>query len=427
MKAEDLSVSNENGAEKRVLIFSLAYHPFIGGAEVAVREITNRLPNIAFDMITLRIDAKLPEFERIDNVNVYRIGFVSSRRKVVFPLRFPFSLNKYLFPFWAFYKAKSLHKKYNYDAVWSIMANYAGFAGLFFKTANRSVPFLLTLQEGDPIAHIYKRVRFVRPLFKRIFTRADTIQAISNHLASFAKDIGHITPVEVVPNGVDIARFTKNYSEYELDELKHELGKKTSSGGSPEEGIPSYTADVFLITTSRLVPKNGVMDIVQSLIYLPPNIKLLILGDGPEMGRLRDFADANNILERIHFFSFIPYADVPKYLQVSDIFIRPSLSEGFGNSFIEAMAVGLPVIATPVGGIVDFLFDPMVDPDKEPTGVFCRVGDPQSIAKSVELLLSDENLRERIVSNAKKMVEEKYDWNIIALNMQKIFNALFSK
>ena len=99
----------------------------------------------------------------------------------------------------------------------------------------------------------------------------------------------------------------------------------------------------------------------------------------------------------------------------ADIFIRPSLSEGFGNSFIEAMAAGLPVIATPVGGIVDFL-------ESGSTGLFCEVHNPQSIAKQVEWLIADELLRKRIILNANSMVRERYQWDLIAKEMKnKVF------
>ena len=62
---------------KRILVFSLAYHPFVGGAEIAVKEITDRIGEgeITFDMITLRYDSRLPRVERVGNVMVHRIGF----------------------------------------------------------------------------------------------------------------------------------------------------------------------------------------------------------------------------------------------------------------------------------------------------------------------------------------------------------------
>jgi len=412
--------------QKKVLVFSITYHPFIGGAEVAVREITDRLPNIKFDMITLRLDPKLPKFERVDNVNVYRIGF-TTRSGMTYPPKFPINLNKTLYPVMALFKAIILHWRNRYDISWAIMANYAGFAALFFKIINPRVSYLLTLQEGDSIAHIKNRVRFIPHLFKWIFTFADDVQAISHYLADFAKHFGYKKQAYIVSNGVDIAQFTKKYPVYELDALKKKLNKSLPYESSADGEIPPRRGDIFLVTTSRLVEKNAVIDIVDALVYLPNHVKLLVLGDGPEMKNIHKSARSNNVLDRIHFLGLVPYEDVPKYLQISDIFVRPSLSEGFGNSFVEAMAVGLPVIATPVGGIPDFLFDPKRNPDKPSTGLFCKVKNPESIAKQVMNLIDNPKLRDTIVHNAKKMVHDKYDWNIVAQKMQHIFGAIIDK
>ena len=150
-------------AKKKILIFSLAYYPrFVGGAEVAIKEITDRLGvDFEFDMVTLR--KRAPAYEKIGNVNVYRVGWPwygkNSKSSDFFPL------SKYTFPFFAFLKSLSLHRVHNYDAVWSMMANYAGFGALFFKWVNPRTPFVLTLQEGDPISHIKKRVGILYPLF----------------------------------------------------------------------------------------------------------------------------------------------------------------------------------------------------------------------------------------------------------------------
>ena len=123
-----------NGARK-ILIFSLVYYPrFIGGAEVAIKEITDRIPDseYEFDMVTLRFDKTLPKVEKIGNVTIYRVGFVGEYRDSADSLKFPLHLNKYLLPITGYLKARKLHKKFQYDAVWSMMANYAGFAALFF-------------------------------------------------------------------------------------------------------------------------------------------------------------------------------------------------------------------------------------------------------------------------------------------------------
>ena len=117
---------------------------------------------------------------------------------------------------------------------------------------------------------------------------------------------------------------------------------------------------------------------------------------------------------RVKFIGYVSHAEMSKYLHASDIFIRPSVSEGLGNSFLEAMAAGLPVIGTPVGGIPDFLRD-------GETGLFCEVHNPRSIAQKVEKLIKDRESRNYIIKQAKAMVEEKYTWNKIAGEMKKIF------
>ena len=92
---------------KKILIFSLAYFPHVGGAEIAVKEITDRISpdDFLFDMVTQKFNSTNPSFERIGNINIYRIGSSNT----VF--------QKLFFPFRAFMKARSLHHKNHYDLV----------------------------------------------------------------------------------------------------------------------------------------------------------------------------------------------------------------------------------------------------------------------------------------------------------------------
>lgn len=401
---------------KRILIFSFVYYPdVVGGAEVALKEITDRVSpsEFSFDMITLRFNKDLPSFERVGNVNVHRIGIVGTDPSIADLGRFPLSLNRYIYPFSAFIKAYRLHRQNPYDGIWAMMANYAGFAALFFKMRFPKVRYLLTLQEGDPISYIKHRVRFVYPIFRRIFTRADFIQTISNYLADFARDMGYAGALEVIPNAVNVTHFAQEYSDEELFVLKQKLGKKDG--------------DKFLITTSRMVRKNAVDEVIRALPMLGKHIKFLVLGIGPDEEMLRLLARRLGVEDRVHFIGQVLHTDMPKYLKVSDIFIRPSRSEGLGNSFLEAMAAGLPVIATPVGGIPDFLFDPDANPEHEPTGLFASVDDPASIARQVNRLLEDHALAIKLFTNGHTLVVKKYDWGLIVREMsEKVFGRLFA-
>ncbi|MEK7167681.1 MAG: glycosyltransferase family 4 protein, partial [Patescibacteria group bacterium] len=177
--------------KKKVLIFSLAYHPFVGGAEVAIKEITNRLgEEFDFDLITVNLDGKQLREESIGNINVHRIG--------------KGKLNKYFFPWSALKKAEELKRKNNYDLIWAMMANQAGWAAMKFKKKNPQIKYLLTLQEGDSERDIWLRTFLIRPIYKAIYRKADHIQAISGFLARRARKMGAKCPVEVVGNGFDI-------------------------------------------------------------------------------------------------------------------------------------------------------------------------------------------------------------------------------
>ena len=176
-----------------------------------------------------------------------------------------------------------------------------------------------------------------------------------------------------------------------------------------------------------MVLKNAVDDVIKSLQYLPDNIKFLVLGDGPDKEKLDKLVEKLKVKDRVKFLGLVDHKVMPKYLKASDIFIRASLSEGFGNSFIEAMAAEIPVIATQEGGIADFLFDSEKNPNKKSTGWAVNKRDPKGIAQAIKKILDNQEQTKKTVENAKKMAFEKYDWNIIAKDMEGIFKKITKK
>ena len=395
---------------KRILFFSLTYHPFIGGAEVAIKETTDRIDpkEYSFDMITLRFDSALPKFERVGNIDVFRIGFTRPDAKIGDFRKFPLVLNKYLYPFWALAAAVVLHRRKRYDAVCSVMTSYASFAPLFFKYLFPGVPYIVRADDGDPIDYLKKRVGIFRPLFTRVFTKADFSITTSTYLEKFVRSMGYHSSLAIVPNGVNAVHFSQSYMPAELDVLTQKFGKKKD--------------DVYLITTSRLVTKNACDDVIRALALLPERVKFLILGIGPDEQMLHALTREKSVESRVLFLGQMSHAEMPKYLKISDIFIRPSRSEGFGISFIEAMVAELPVIATQEGGIADFLFDAKRNPDKPTTGWAVDKNSPEQIAEAVLDILAHPGQVARVKAAAKQMAFEKYDWNFIARQMQDAFN-----
>lgn len=389
---------------KKILIFSLAYYPnHVGGAEIAIKEITDRIPDIEFHLITLRFDASEPVSERIGNVIVYRIGAGSGY------------FSKMLFIPQATFAAMRLHRTLRFDAAWAMMS-YMTLPLVFMRLLGVRIPYALALQEGDPFEHVFGRpfIRPFLPLLRAGFRNAIVIQTISTFLARWARTMSPDAIVEIVPNGVDVSHFSKEYPETAIDEVKDELGKEMG--------------DVFLITTSRLVHKNAVDDVIRALPQLPQHVKFIVLGVGPDEGALKELAKEVGVVDRVQFFGQVGHDELPKYLKASDIFIRPSRSEGMGNSFVEAMAASLPVIATQEGGISDFLFDEKRNPDTPTTGWAVDVDSPAQIAGAVKEIMENPSKVRAVTTTAKAMVIEKYDWDIVAKDMRgKVFKRILDR
>ena len=263
---------------------------------------------------------------------------------------------------------------------------------------HKEVPYLLNLQEGDPPAYIERTMRPLWPLFIAAFRRADVVQPISTFLAAWARKMGYTGPIEIIPNGVDVKRFS---------------------------GIPVAHKGIILITSSRLVHKNAVDDVIRALALLPSHARFQILGIGPEENMLRELAKKEGVSERVEFLGHIDHKDMPRYLHAADIFVRPSRSEGQGASFMETMTAGLPVIATQEGGIADFLFDAKRNHDEETTGWAVDKDSPEQIAEAVKNILAHPEDVAKVTATAKKLATEKYDWNLIAIRMRAVFERLF--
>lgn len=394
----------------RVAIFSLAYEPFQGGAELAVKEITNRLRDeFRFDCFTHKFDKEWSANELLGDVMVHRVGKGGEKGDYY---GHPWQKIAYVFRAWR--SAEAAHREGAFQLVWAIMASYGGIAALLFKLRHPWVPLLLTLQEGDSEEHILKRVGIFYPLWRMLFKRANVIHVISNYLKDFARRHGAICPIVVIPNGVSLAH---------IRHQKLKIKKK--------EGKLKSQKEIIIITTSRLVHKNGIDILIRAMAELTNagtrSYRLRIVGGGPDEKQLKTLAAKLNLAGRIEFLGQVAPERVPELLQGADMFVRPSRSEGLGSSFLEAMSLGVPVIGTRVGGIPDFLKDPGLVGVKDCTGLFAKVNDPKDLAERITLLAESALLRAAIIKNAKKLVERHYQWDGIAEQMHEVFEQLLRR
>lgn len=373
---------------KKILIFSLAYHPHMRGAEIAIQEITERITDIEFHLVTLRFDAGDPREEKIGNVFVHRVGG-----------------GKILFPLAAARRAAALHARERFDGIWAMMS-YMTMPAMLARVLGVRVPHALTLQDGDPYEKVFGRLRIrpFLPIIDRGFRTAAVIQTISTYLATWPKLRGSSAPVVVIPNGASLPS-SEVYPPAELDQLKRQVGKRDG--------------DIFLVSVSRLVHQKAIDDVIRALPLLPVAVKYLCVGDGEERETLEKLARELGVRERVIFTGQVDRTMTAKYRKISDIFVLPSRSEGQGISFLSTMVSGLPIIATQEGGIADFIFDAERNPDKPTTGWAVDKDSPEQIAEAVKEIIANPEQAQKVVETAKQFAREHFDWDVIAKNMRE--------
>jgi len=389
---------------KKILIFSLAYYPrYVSGAEAAIKEITDRISDIEFHMVTLRFDSVDPVHERIGNVEVYRIGSSSY-------------LSKMLFPFRAAFFARRLHQKIQFDSMWAMMT-YMVMPAALSRFLGVRVPYVLTLQDGDPYEKVFGRLR-VKPFLPLInwgFRRATVIQVISSFLGTWPGKRGYRGPIELIYNGANPKNLAEDYSKDEALAIRNRLGKKPS--------------DVYLLNVSRLVHQKANDITIKALKLLPSNVLLVLVGEGEDEVMLKTLAEKEGVTNRVKFIGRVDRSEVAKYRNtiVADIFVCPSRSEGLQMSSLSAMAGRLPVVATQEGGLAEYIFDEKRNPGTPTTAWAVDADSPEQIAEAVKDIVAHPEKVKEVTERARAMVFKKYNWDNIGKEMrEKVFAKVIS-
>ena len=147
---------------------------------------------------------------------------------------------------------------------------------------------------------------------------------------------------------------------------------------------------------------------------LAAQARLVIVGDGPSLVALRTLA-ATLSIEAVTWFAG-NQADVPELLRAFDVFVLPSLNEGISNTILEAMATGLPVVATAVGGNVELVDDA--------TGMLFTAGDDTALARALGRYLADTELRAAHGRNARAVAVERFSLPAMVAGYQGVYDAL---
>jgi len=224
----------------------------------------------------------------------------------------------------------------------------------------------------------------------------DCYIAVSKDLEQWLLDSIGINPLRLrqIYNGVDHGSF--------------QPGGAARSGLMPPEFLPPANA-IVLGTVGRLVEVKDqamILRALQLLLQQAPALgdvlRVVMVGDGPLGPQLKELTRELGLRKHVWFTG--DRADVPELLRAMDVFLLPSLAEGISNTVLEAMASGLPVIATQTGGNPELIEDGV-------NGYLVPVGDYSQLALRIKELLDSPEIRIRMGQRARKFIEERFDWD----------------
>ena len=138
--------------------------------------------------------------------------------------------------------------------------------------------------------------------------------------------------------------------------------------------------------------------------------------EGSYLAQLKQRLSAH-AAERVTFAGLVPHSEIASYYAAADICVCPSLYESFGMSVIEAMAAGVPVVATRVGAVPQLISD-------QHTGLIVNTADPKAIASAIARLFGNAQLWSSISRSARKQVSEQYSWDTICTRLHELYSGL---
>jgi len=273
------------------------------------------------------------------------------------------------------FNIKSILKKINPQIV---HAHYATGYGLTGALCNYH-PLVISTW-GTDIYEAPRKNMIFKNIVKFNLSKADYITATSKALTEETRKYTD-KKVYTIPFGID----TNIFYKYEKD---HKDNVTIGIVKSLEEvyGIK------YLIEAFALLHKNY------------KNIELLIVGGGTLYQDMVSLCKKLGIYDKVKFTGKVDNSEVPKYINMMDIFVMPSLQESFGVAALEAEACGVPVIASDVGGIPEVVLD-------RETGYLVKPGDIGGICEKIDVLIRDRGLREKMGKKSIEFIKQNYDWH----------------
>lgn len=281
-------------------------------------------------------------------------------------------------------KVDVIHVLANSGWSWQLFA-----APVIWVAYLRNTPVIINYRGGEAGTYFKKSIKYVAPSMNK----ASAIVVPSGYLQQVFTEFGFVT--QVIPNIINLERFKKT---------QH----KTVDVKNPHLIITRNLEAIYGIETAI----NALAIVCQTI----PNIKLSIAGSGPQKGELQTLVRHLGLENNIHFTGKLQPDAVAALYQEADIMLNPTTVDNMPNSVLEAMASGVAIVTTNVGGI------PYIVSDKK-TALLVDVNNAEQMAAAIISLINDKQLYRTLIDNGTLEVQQ-YAWQHIKMQWLNLYRAL---
>lgn len=263
-------------------------------------------------------------------------------------------------------------------------------SGLAASYAPATTPLVVTLHGSD--VRFARKTAFAPRFFRKVSRRAAAMTAVSEWLASGAREIGSDKPITVAPMPVDVARFEPN------------LGNRSKS----------------VLFVGRLNEQKGAADLLAAATTIASDATVDFVGDGPLRPQLEATARQQGIGSRVRWHGALPQSAVVSLYRQASVVAIPSREEGLGLVAVEAQLTGTPVVAYRSGGVTELV-------DDGTTGILTPVGDVSALAGSINALLADPSRARRMGSEGRARMAGTFSPDTAAATYRRIYQQALAR
>ncbi len=404
-KVRPQATDPSQGKQLRICVCVSLFRPSLGGAERQAERLALALVACGHcvTVVTQRLPGTAAE-EQLDGVRIVR-AIRTWNRGPLYGLTYMLSLAWYL-----------LRHRRSFDLIQATYLYLDAFTALALRPLHRK-PVVLRPAcggvDGDlsrlptlRFCPLWPRLdRPIHTLILRTLRQADAVIALSSELADELRTAG-FPPTRIIriPNGVDARRFAP-----------------ADGGARRLQQAILGTAGPVLTFVGRLHAQKNLTSLLHAAARLRaswPGLHVVIVGEGPEDKPLRRLARELVLTEQVTFAGGM--ADVTPFLRATDVFVHLSRAEGMPGALLEAMAAGLPCVATRIGGTVDIIADGV-------DGLLVEPGDIEAATIAIARCLANPQLGARLGATARQRVEAEFTMEAIAARYVTLYEQLIAE